>query len=815
MLCRVSAIGPAPKRIRSGQPRPPWPALVLVCCLALAPPAPAQDTAPARAPVSGVHALSAKDYLAWIARMKKEGFRPTHVSAYGVGVKQFAAVAVKDGKDYPWEARIGLTEPQYRKACDDLYKTGGYRVVSVSCYYEGTGNRFAALWVKDGRDWQARHGMTSAAYKKTCDDLRPKGYRVISVTGYSEGKDDTHFAAVWVADKSTTWLERHDLTEPEYRHAYDELRPKGYRPVSISHYYLRGSPRYAVVFAQGSKDYWEARHNLTREEYQWEFERWTSQGGRPLLVIGCTYPKTTTYAAVFVGDEATHKALVGEWSPVLDKKNSGWTVVAIHAAMLHTGKVLVWPRIQLDGEVTKENPKPHSKTPLRPKAEGYPHLWDPAHPMDKMVETAGPPYNIFCSGHAFLPDGRLFVAGGHMWANFWGDGRVTIYDPAKNTWTSGLPAMNLPRWYPSCVTLASGDILVEGGTYYSDPVKVNRLPQVWLTRGDLKKPWRDLTNIPDDDIAPGIVPFYPFLHVAPNGKVFRAGPNTKTGYMDTAGAGKWEPVGDRTFERDRDYGSSVMYQQGKVLAVGGGFPPTASAEVIDLNNTRPVWQHPADVVSPPAHERHHSGRRHVFVSGGAEQRNFMIKDTKTGKVSGPSLNDATAAVLNTELWNPHTERWIPMAAQSVPRLYHSTALLLPDGKVLSAGGGEPGGDTAKGFGPSYPNAQIFSPPYLFRGPRPVVTSAPAAVKYGQQFEVKTPDAAHIRRSDGVTWIRLGSATHARNFDQRLVYPAYYPTAGSVFVTAPPSPSMAPPGHYMLFILNDKGVPSMAKIIQIG
>src|SRR5262249_31171803 len=145
------------------------------------------------------------------------------------------------------------------------------------------------------------------------------------------------------------------------------------------------------------------------------------------------------------------------------------------------------------------------------------------------------------------------------------------------------------------------------------------------------------------------------------------------------------------------------------------------------------------------------------------------------------------------------------ADQAVRRLYHSTALLLPDGRVLSAGGGEPPGDGPKGafdgVDTDHRDAQIYSPVYLFRRPRPVIASAPQRVKYGQKFDVKSPDAGHLLKKRGVTFIRLGSTTHTRNFDQRLNYLDYQVRGGGLSVTAPANANLAPPGYYMLFILS--------------
>jgi hypothetical protein len=144
-----------------------------------------------------------------------------------------------------------------------------------------------------------------------------------------------------------------------------------------------------------------------------------------------------------------------------------------------------------------------------------------------------------------------------------------------------------------------------------------------------------------------------------------------------------------------------------------------------------------------------------------------------------------------------------MASMARPRIYHSTAVLLPDGRVLSAGGGR--------WGPSYLDAEFYSPPYLFKGTRPTITSAPATVGYGLDFFVQTPDGANIT---AVTLLRLGSVTHAFNANQRFLKLTFLPSAGGLTVRAPSTAALAPPGHYMLFLLNANGVPSVASIVRI-
>jgi hypothetical protein len=182
------------------------------------------------------------------------------------------------------------------------------------------------------------------------------------------------------------------------------------------------------------------------------------------------------------------------------------------------------------------------------------------------------------------------------------------------------------------------------------------------------------------------------------------------------------------------------------------------------------------------------------------------------------FNDLSKPIFFAELWDPaHPDHWSMMAAASVPRQYHSTAVLLPDARILSAGGGEYAAANPANGPNNHRDAQIFSPPYLFNAQglavRPVITSAPSAVKYGQDFAVGTPNPDQIKR---VTWVRLGSVTHAYDQNQRFNNLAYKKSdAKTLEVTAPPSGNHAPPGHYMLFLLDGNGVPSVAKIIQIS
>ena len=190
----------------------------------------------------------------------------------------------------------------------------------------------------------------------------------------------------------------------------------------------------------------------------------------------------------------------------------------------------------------------------------------------------------------------------------------------------------------------------------------------------------------------------------------------------------------------------------------------------------------------------------VLVTGGTSQPNARID----GK--GWDLSKMAYAA---ELWNPVTETWSTLAAMQTPRSYHSTAALLPDGRVLVGGGEAPPPNDKI----DYRVFEIFSPPYLFKGARPVITDAPTSAAHGDTFFVETPHAMDISR---VNWIRLSAVTHGFNQNQRINHLSFTlaPSRDGLYITAPANGNLAPPGHYMLFILNHAGVPSVAHMMQL-
>jgi Domain of unknown function (DUF1929)/Galactose oxidase, central domain len=290
------------------------------------------------------------------------------------------------------------------------------------------------------------------------------------------------------------------------------------------------------------------------------------------------------------------------------------------------------------------------------------------------------------------------------------------------------------------------------------------------------------------------------MFVAPDGRVFYAGWDLQSWWLDTSGTGNWTAGPRHAVNVVRGYGTAAMYEPGKILVAGGAQnPPVSSVELIDLNQPSPRWR----VAQPMAHARLHSVAT-ILPDG---------KVLVTGGTSAPGKNDPSGAVLEPEMWDPATERWTTLAPMAVKRLYHSTALLLPDARVFVAGGGQPAAD---GETDQF-NAEIFSPPYLFKADgspadRPQIQDAPASIGYGQAFDVSTPQAGAVAR---VTLVKLGSMTHAFDQNQRFMSLSFTPGAGSVSATAPANANLAPPGHYMLFLVGSNGAPSTARIVHIG
>jgi hypothetical protein len=450
-------------------------------------------------------------------------------------------------------------------------------------------------------------------------------------------------------------------------------------------------------------------------------------------------------------------ARLGLWSEELP-----WPVIPVHMLVLPDGNVLTWGhngRAELPGWTDFA-------------------VWDPASGVWSTLRESTT--SLFCAGHTLLPDGRLLIVGGHQAQNH-GTSNVTVFDPATRAF-SAAGTMNAGRWYASVTLLENGEALIVGGAVVPD--SLNGLAQVWTGGG--------LRDLPGVSWTP---PNYALGFLAPNGEVFFAGPDRMTRYVSTEAGGRVRDVSLHVVRDPRFYGAAAMYDDARILVVGGGNPPAATAEVIDLSEPEPQWRLTGSMAR---------GRRQLNATILADGTVLV-----TGGTSAPGHSDPAGAVLNAEIWDPATGEWTLAARMPAHRLYHSAAVLLPDGRVLSGGG------TAE-------RVEIYWPPYLFAADgtpavRPRITAAPARVAYGESFFVSTPTARDVSRAHV---IRLSAATHARNLQQRLTRlqidgAVEEEGVAGLRLTAPARRTSAPPGHYLLFLVDRDGVPSVGRIVRLG
>jgi galactose oxidase-like protein/glyoxal oxidase-like protein len=445
----------------------------------------------------------------------------------------------------------------------------------------------------------------------------------------------------------------------------------------------------------------------------------------------------------------------------------------VHVALLHTGKVLV---VSGSGNVA-------GNTNYRAA------IWDP---QANTITTQPVAWDMFCNGMAVLPDGRPFIMGGTLqYDPFYGQPKTSIFDPATGTFTD---AQNMAhgRWYPTATTLGDGRVMVfsglneTGGTNTS--VEIYTVGTGWSAAST----------------ASWTPPLYPRMHLLPNGKVFYSGATTQSRTFDPS-TKVWSNVATTNYSGTRTYGSSVLLSltpannyDPRVFIMGGGNPSTQSTEVIDLGALTPAWKYGPNMSQPRI------------------EMNAVILPSGQVLALGGSYNDedTTTASLNADLFDANAASVGSAGANAYARLYHSVALLLPDATVWLAGGNPQRGTYEQ-------HMEIYQPPYLFTtdlngnpvlATRPSISSAPASISYGNAFTVQTTDAANI---SSVVLVRNGAVTHAFNTDQRVVGLVFTPGAGTLTVTGPPNGNIAPPGYYMLFLLNNAGVPSVASFVEVA
>jgi len=465
--------------------------------------------------------------------------------------------------------------------------------------------------------------------------------------------------------------------------------------------------------------------------------------------------------------------------------------LAIHAAALRTNEVLFFSG-------SSNNPA-NVGTPPRGVRWSY---------QTHTVTNAAVPVDLFCAGHALLADGRLLVAGGTKEYNtghpFFGLRDAWIFQPQPPTWTRGADMAD-GRWYPTLVTLRDGRVVAFSGL--GGAGQLNLVPEIWDgTR------W---TKLPDQRswsaTPPGLsrrIPLYAQLFLLPDGRLFFSGgcygDNQGLGpcLLDLSAHSMTAVPGLATHEEQnhRNQAASVLLppaQRQRVLLIGGGAPSDHhGAEAIDKVNI-------VDLTVPapryaPVQPLHKARMHHVAV---------LLPD-RTVLVTGGSRMDESRpqAAREAEIYDPAAGSWTLGARARVTRLYHSVATLLPDGTVITAGSNPVRGDEEY-------RLERYYPPYLFRGPRPIVEAAPALLHHGETVTITCPQA------DQVKWINLtraGSTTHCLDTDQRLVDLPFVRASGSTLTaTVPGSAGIAPPGYYLLTVTDTSGVPSIAHWTRLG
>jgi hypothetical protein len=442
----------------------------------------------------------------------------------------------------------------------------------------------------------------------------------------------------------------------------------------------------------------------------------------------------------------------------------------VHMALLRTGKVLI---VSGSGNVATE-------TTFRAG------LWDPqAGTISQQLLG----WDMFCNGMVTLPDGRVFINGGNLqYDPFHGQPRDAVYDPATNVFTD-VQSMAHGRWYPTVTVLGDGRVMAFSGLNESG--NTNTAVELYTVGSG----WSA------ESAAGWTPPLYPRMHLIPDGRVIYTGSGSGTRIFNPATKTWTGVVATTNFNGTRTYGTSVLLPltpangyRPRVMIFGGGNPATTTTEVLDLSASPLTWQVGPSMSQPRI-----------------EMNATILPDGKV-LATGGSQNDedVTTASYNADLYDPDTNTFASAGTNAFARLYHSNSLLLPDATVALLGGNPARGSYEQ-------HIEIYRPAYLFNldgsaATRPVISSvSPGPYPFGGHFQIQTPDATDIASA---VLIRLGAPTHAFDMEQRLVGLSYTVGAGVLTATAPPNGNIAPPGYYMLFILNSAGVPSVATFVQL-
>jgi hypothetical protein len=526
----------------------------------------------------------------------------------------------------------------------------------------------------------------------------------------------------------------------------------------------------------------------------------------------------------------------------------------IHAVLLHNGNVL-W----FSGHVEFADYL----------AESW--VWDPTRPISTAFRVRFPTgTDIFCCHHVVLEDGRVLTAGGASAHPDHGTGikAISVFNTANPAWEK-IGEMREARWYPTLVTLEDGRILAFSGRLEQDPAAAPGTPRGIAATVELFNPPFRGPGYRTQDVAltaPHAMALhtYPGLHLVRGGKIFYSGTTWRyepllaspTGPVGTfsfrvtgPAAGTWLNEGVSPAMNLREEGTSVLLppaQDGKILLIGGtravGHADTftgpaagsnpRSAEILDTRASPPSWS-PAGPSGQTSFPRINASAvllpdGTVFIVGGHNSHKWApttppslprqasepadFPDPHHPAHTTPRFTGTSAFSLAAEIFDPVSNTFSTMASMGDPRTYHSACLLLPDGRVVCAGGVHPTAPPeitpAGGTIPlNLKTMELFQPTYFFRGPRPKITRVLSLegpqLRYGGTCVVETPDAARI---DQVILMRPGAMTHHTDSEQRLVTLGFTRGAGKLDVQVVSDPTLAPPGFYMLWIVDDQRRP---------
>jgi YVTN family beta-propeller protein len=455
--------------------------------------------------------------------------------------------------------------------------------------------------------------------------------------------------------------------------------------------------------------------------------------------------------------------LVGAWDPKLYT----WPLIPVHSVLTPDMRIMTYGT---DGIARQTGYFIYDIWDINAGLEGG-HLT-----LDNVTNT-----DIFCGSQVVLPQGgQVFLAGGDNWTGTsttnTGNNNSNVLTLSSNVLARG-NNMNRARWYSGSTVLLNGEVYIQGGSSGTDRPEVRQLNGTF----------RLLSNT--DTSTLGFM--YPRNFIAPDGRVFGYDSSGRMYYINPTGTGTITNVAQFASQYGGTDASAAMFRPGRILQFGGN---SNGAIVIDITSGTPV-------VTPT--QSMSTQRRLVNAT--------VLPNGKVLATGGSQVHNELTGVNNSaEIWDPTAGTWRRGPDGQRPRLYHSMSLLLPDGRVLVGGGGAPGPVTNM-------NMEVYLPPYLYdstgaRAMQPRLTSAPAQIDIGETFFVDFTDAADISR---VTMVKTASVTHSWNMEQRFIELTFVRDGTRLRIQAPTKAADAPPGFWMLYALNENGVPSTARILKIN